>query len=343
MRKEGIPDWGGIVTSRESSDHPTVRVQKLDTVLPDEVRSLLIERVRVPKRKGQFFKHAYPYFLIAPTFLILAVILAYPWLVSLHWSFQSFNPILDIRPRFVGFRNYAKIFEDPLFWRSTINSAYLIVPSLVLEFLLGLSIALLLNRRLVFERFIRTAILVPMMMAPALAGLMWRLFVHPDFGLFNYFLTIVGLPKLLWTASPTLAIPTIIIVEVWQNTPFVVLILLAGLQAIPLEQFEAARVDGASAWQTFRLITLPWLTPLIAIALLFRTIFIIRTFDTIMLLFSSIGGVGNSALVFGNYLYFQTYKIWDLGLSSAISYVILIVTGILTIAYTAYLYRELKF
>ncbi len=93
----------------------------------------------------------------------------------------------------------------------------------------------------------------------------------------------------------------------------------------------------------FRYITLPWLTPLIAIALLFRTIFIIRTFDTIMLLFSSIGGVGNSALVFGNYLYFQTYKIWDLGLSSAISYVILLVTGILTIAYTVYLYRELKF
>ncbi len=331
------------MASWKSSDYPTTGAGRTDSVLPAEVHGLPIARQHVPKRKGQFFKHAYPYFLIAPTFLILTAILVYPWLVSLHWSFQSFNPILDIQPRFVGFRNYVKIFDDPLFWRSTINSAYLIVPSLVLEFLLGLGIAVLLNRRLIFERFIRTAILVPMMMAPALAGLMWRLFVHPDFGLFNYFLTIVGLPKLLWTASPTLAIPTIILVEVWQNTPFVVLILLAGLQAIPLEQFEAARVDGATAWQMFRYITLPWLTPLIAIALLFRTIFIIRTFDTIMLLFSSIGGVGNSALVFGNYLYFQTYKIWDLGLSSAISYVILLVTGILTIAYTVYLYRELKF
>ena len=181
-----------------------------------------------------------------------------------------------------------------------------------------------------------------MMMAPALAGLMWRLLVHPDFGLFNYFLTVVGLPKLLWTASPTLAIPTIILVEVWQNTPFVILMLLAGLQAIPLEQYEAAKVDGATPWQAFLHITIPWLKPIIVIALLFRTIFIIRTFDTIMLLFSSIGGVGNSALVFGNYLYYQTYKIWDLGFSSAISYVILFVTGILTITYTVYLYRELK-
>lgn len=293
--------------------------------------------------KKQLAKGVAPYALIAPTLLILSAVLAYPWLVSLYTSFQSYNPVLDLPPRFVGVRNYIKVFEDPLFWRSAANSVYLIVPSLVLEFTLGLGIAVLLNRRLVGERFIRTAMLVPMMMAPALAGLIWRLFVHPEFGLFNYFLTVLGLPKLLWTASPSLAIPTVILVEVWHNTPFVVLILLAGLQAIPLDQFEAARVDGASPHQTFWYITLPWLKPLIVIALLFRTIFIIRTFDVIMLLFSSIGGVGNSALVFGNYLYFQTYKIWDLGLSSAISYVILAITAMLTIAYTRYLYRELKF
>ena len=293
-------------------------------------------------RGSRLARRAYPYVLVAPAVAILVVILGYPWIVSLDTSLRSFNPILDLQPRFVGLRNYVKVFHDPLFARSAFNTLYLIVPSLILEFLLGLGIAVLLNRRLPFERFIRTAILVPMMMAPAVAGLMWRLFVHPDFGLFNYFLWLVGLPKLLWTASPDLAIPTIIMVEVWQNTPFVILILLAGLQAIPLEQFEAARVDGASPWQTFRFITLPWLTPLIIIALLFRTIFIIRTFDTVMLLFSSIGGVGNSALVFGNYLYLQTYKLWDLGLSSAISYVILFVTAILTTAYTVYLYKELK-
>lgn len=313
------------------------------SVLPDEARGWATKDARTLKRPGQRFKHAYPYVLIAPTFLILGAILAYPWLVSLRTSFISLNPILNIQPHFVGFGNYRKVFDDPLFWQSVINTAYLIVPSLLIEFLLGLGIAVLLNRPLVFQRFIRTAILIPMMMAPALAGLMWRLFVHPDFGLINYFLTLVGLPKLLWTASPQLAIPTIILVEVWQNTPFVILILLAGLQAIPLEQYEAAKVDGATPWQTFLHITLPWLKPLIAIALLFRTIFIIRTFDTIMLLFSSIGGVGNSALVLGNYLYMQTYKIWDLGLSSAISYVILIVTGVLTIVYTAYLYRQLRF
>ncbi len=242
----------------------------------------------------------------------------------------------------MGIGNYEKVLADPLFWLAVENTAYLIVPSLVVEFLLGLGIAMLLNRPLKGERFIRTAILIPMMMAPALAGLIWRMFVHPDFGLFNYPLTLLGLPKLAWTASPALAMPTVILVEVWQNTPFVVLILLAGLQSIPLEQYEAARVDGANPWRIFIHITLPWLTPLIVIALLFRTIFIVRTFDTIMLLFSSIGGVGNSALLLGNYLYLRTYKLWDLGLSSAISYVLLVITAVLSIAYMAYLYRQLK-
>jgi multiple sugar transport system permease protein len=312
----------------------TAKLSVADASLPD--------RTPVPRSNARLANRLYPYILITPTFLILTAILAYPWLVSLHTSFQSFNPMLDDQSRFVGLKNYYRIFQDPLFWRSAINSVYLIIPSLLLEFLLGLGVAVLLSRQMVFQRIIRTAILIPMMMAPALAGLMWRLLVHPDFGLFNNFLTVVGLPKLLWTASPTLAIPTIILVEVWQNTPFVILMLLAGLQAIPLEQYEAAKVDGATSWQAFLHITIPWLKPIIVIALLFRTIFIIRTFDTIMLLFSSIGGVGNSALVFGNYLYYQTYKIWDLGFSSAISYVILFVTGILTITYTVYLYRELK-
>jgi multiple sugar transport system permease protein len=329
------------MVSRDPAGDPTSNLSAINVSLSDSARASPTRGWRTAQR-SRLANRLYPYILITPTFLILIVILAYPWLVSLHTSFQSFNPVLDTNTRFVGLRNYVRIFHDPLFWRSTFNTAYLIVPSLILEFLLGLGIASLLNRRMVFQRAVRTAILIPMMMAPALAGLMWRLLVHPDFGLFNYFLTLVGLPKLLWTASPNLAIPTIILVEVWQNTPFVILILLAGLQAIPLEQYEAARVDGATSWQSFLHITLPWLKPLIAIALLFRTIFIIRTFDTIMLLFSSIGGVGNSALVFGNYLYYQTYKIWDLGLSSAISYVILFVTGLLTIVYTAYLYRELK-
>jgi multiple sugar transport system permease protein len=296
----------------------------------------------VRRGRANLSSRALPLILLAPTFAILGLILGYPWLASLKESFYSFNPILDLRPSYVGFGNYVAIFNDPLFWLAVQNTAYLIVPSLILEFFLGLGIAVLLNRPLKGERFIRTAILIPMMMAPALAGLMWRMFVHPDFGLFNYPLTLVGLPKLAWTASPALAMPTVIMVEVWQNTPFVVLILLAGLQSIPLEHFEAARVDGAGPWRTFIHITLPWLMPLIVIALLFRTIFIVRTFDTIMLLFSSIGGVGNSALLLGNYLYLRTYKLWDLGLSSAISYVLLAITAVLSVAYMAYLYRQLK-
>jgi len=285
----------------------------------------------------------YPYFLLLPTLIFLILFLGYPWAISLDASFNFYNPLYGEEVRFVGLGNYFQIAEDPLFWSSLTNTVYLTVPSVLIEFLLGLGIALLISQKLRGERLIRTAVLVPMMMAPALAGLIWRLFLNPELGLLNYILELIGLPRLLWTASPSLSIPSIIIVEVWQNTPFVILVMLAGIQAIPPDQYEVARVDGASSWQVFRCVTIPWLKPLIAIVLMFRTIFVIRTFDTIMLLFSSVGGVGFSAMVLGTYLYYNTYRLWNLGFASAISYIVLIITVALTAVYLRYMYKEIGF
>jgi multiple sugar transport system permease protein len=282
------------------------------------------------------------YLFIAPALIILAVVAGYPWIVAARTSLEAYNPVLGINPHYVGLANYARVFRDPLFWTSSINTILLLVPALGLEMLLGTAIALLLNASPGwFSNLARTAILIPMMMAPSLAGLIWRLFISPDFGLLNYLLSLLSLPPLPWTASPRLSIPIVILVDVWQNTPFVVLILLAGLQSVPVELVEAARVDGTSALQLFWRVLTPCLRPFFVVALLFRSIYIIRTFDVILLLFGSIGGLGNSALLWGNYLYFQTYNVWDLGLSSAISIVMVLATCIWTFAYTRFIYHEL--
>lgn len=267
-----------------------------------------------------------PYLLLAPSVMYLVVMIAYPWLVTLFVSLHRWEPIRSPGITFVGLGNYQQILADPLFARVLSNTLYLTAVSVGAEFLLGLAIALLLNRDFPGKALVRTLVIVPMMMAPAIAALTWKLFVDVEYGLLNYLLSLVGVGKVLWTSSGSLSIPTVAIVEVWQNTPFAALVFLAGLQAIPEEQYEAAVVDGASWWQCFRFITVPWLRPMMLIVVLFRTIFIIRTFETVLLVLSSSGGPGNSAMVLGTYLFQYAFRFWNLGMGSAIAYAILLVT-----------------
>jgi multiple sugar transport system permease protein len=285
----------------------------------------------------------FPYLLLLPGFTVIVTFLLYPWYISFIMSFYTNSPILGISMKPVGLKNYVEVLTDPLFMIAIKNTLFFAVPSLMLEFILGLGIALLYNRELRGSRIFRTILLLPMMMAPVVAALMFRLILHTDYGILNYFLELLGMRKIPWLSAPQYSIPSLIIVEVWNNTPFVAFILLAGLQAIPQSQLEAAKIDGANVFQTFRYITWPWLLPLVVIAMLFRTVFILRTTDFVFILFSSITGVGNSALLLGPYLYYYTYRVWDLGFSSAISYILLIITLAITSIYIRYLYREMKF
>lgn len=272
-----------------------------------------------------------PYFMLGPSVLYLAGIVAYPWLWTLYISFHQWDPVVSDEIRFVGFENYIHIARDPLFEQALAVTLYLTSVSVCAEFLLGLGTALLLNKDFRGRTLVRTLVLIPMMIAPAIAGLVWKLFVNVEYGLINFVLSLFGLPPVLWTASTLMAIPTVAIVEVWQNTAFVTLVLLAGLQAVPQELYEAALVDGASAWQKFRYITLPWLRPLMVIVVLFRTIFVVRTFETVVILLGSSGGPGNSAMVLGIYLFHYAFRFWKLGVGAAISYVILVITILLAI------------
>ncbi|MGB9727965.1 MAG: carbohydrate ABC transporter permease [Nitrososphaeria archaeon] len=244
--------------------------------------------------------------------------------------------------KFIGLDNYIKLVYDTSFHNSLFITFYFIAGAVTLEFFLGIGIALLLDREFKMKRIVTTMILIPMVVSPAFAALSFRQFIHPLLGLFNFLLTSVGLPPQDWMGNPSLSIPVAIMIDVWQNTSFVTLIILAGLQALPIEQVEAALVDGASSWQIFKNIKLPFLKPLMLLALMFRIMFALRVFETIMLTFSETGGPANAAQVLGVYLYWLAFRAWDLGMACALSWFILFLTIILTSTLVIFLYKEIE-
>jgi multiple sugar transport system permease protein len=292
----------------------------------------------VAVKRPSLQQRIYPYIWLLPVLVIMAAVLLYPWIVSFLLSFQSWTPLRPAPPQFVGLDNYARVFTDPTFHTSLVNTAVLVVTTVTVQFLGGFALALMLNTITVGRGILLTMYLLPLMVTPSVVGLSWKLLLHNEWGIFNWALTAVGLPRIGWLSDPAWTMFTIVMVDVWQHLPFGALILLAGLQAIPDEQIEAAKVDGANAWQTFVHIVLPFLAPLILITLLFRLIFALRTFDIIYSLFRS-GGPANAGMVIGVYLYEQLRITWRLGLASAISYILLLLTMALAFTFIVRWYR----
>jgi multiple sugar transport system permease protein len=284
----------------------------------------------------------YPYLYFFPILFFFSFVLIYPWALSFYYSFFQYKPTLTPEVKFIGLGNYIKIVSDPSFYNSLFVTFYFIAGAVTLEFFLGIGIALLLDREFKMKRVITTLILVPMVVSPAFAALSFRQFIHPLLGLFNFSLTSLGLPPQDWMGNPSLSIPVAIMIDVWQNTSFVTLIILAGLQALPVEQVEAALVDGASSWQIFKNIKIPFLKPLMLLALMFRIMFALRVFETVMLTFSETGGPANAAQVLGVYLYWIAFRGWDLGMASALSWLMLFLTIGLTLALVIFLYKEIE-
>jgi multiple sugar transport system permease protein len=274
-----------------------------------------------------------PYVWVVPVFAVLGAVFAYPWGWSLWLSFHTWNVAVDDAPTWVGLKNYVDIVRDRSFWLALQNSVFLIVASVVAQTALGLAYAVLLDSGVRARQLFLTIVMLPFVLAPVMVGLTWKILLQDQFGLLNYYLRRLGLGAPQWLSDPSFTMITIIGLEIWQYTPFVVLILYAGLQAIPGEIRESARVDGASALQMFRFITVPHLMSLILIVVLFRVIFALRTFDVVYTLFKA-GGPGNAGMVLGVYLYEELKVSWELGKASAISYVILILTVLLSASLT---------
>jgi len=233
------------------------------------------------------------------------------------------------------------IFLDSRFISSLKKTGFVVVGSVGIEMLAGIGLALLLNMNLKGKRIFRLFIFLPYMLTPAAVGLIWRIMLHNEWGLINYTLGMINLPKLRWMSDPNLTLPIVILIESWIFTPFVTIVLLAGLQVIPIQQIEAAQIDGATKLDIFRYITIPWLRPLLLLVFVFQLMHSLRVFATIYSLFRS-PGPANAGMVLGIYLY-ETFRMtWDIGLTSAISCILLLLIALSSAYFMLHLYRGIE-
>jgi multiple sugar transport system permease protein len=237
-------------------------------------------------------------------------------------SFNEYSFLLSSAPNFIGLQNFIEIFSDNVFLYSLRVTAFFTLLSVFAEVGLGLELALLLNRQFKGLSIVRTLAIVPMTMSSVAAGYLWRFMYWPRYGLLDTLLSFLGIgPLPVWLSDPGTALLSVILVDIWQWTPFTSLIFLVGLSAIPRERYEAAEIDGASTWQTFRYITLPLMTGVIAVAVLFRITDCIRYFDQVYVL--TRGGPGYETYTTAFYIYrIALVGNFEIGYSSAMSWVL---------------------
>jgi len=277
--------------------------------------------------------------LIVPTVFVLMFWVIYPLLWSLGLSFYEYSIMgtFALKPVFVGLGNYLKVITDPSVWHNFKVTAEFIAIAVSLEFLLGFGIALLLYKEFRGRRIIITLILIPMMLAPIAVGVFYRFIYDSTFGIFTYILSKVGIPGFSWYTYEWV-IPCVALVDVWMWTPFMMLIILAGLTAVPTYLYEAAEIYRASWWMKFRYITLPTIKPLVGIALLFRTMDAFKLFDTLFILTD--GGPGNASEVISLRIYREAFQYFHTGFASALSYILLVIIIVLTNIYLRFLTRR---
>jgi len=251
--------------------------------------------------------------LVAPAVAVLACVALYPLAAALLLSLQRVILVFGER-EFIGLANYRFLLQDARFWSALGNTAYFTLVAVALELLLGLPLALLLNARFRGRGAFRAGVLIPWAIPTVVSAKLWAWLFNADYGLLN---ALVPGPALNWLGSPRLALHAAILVDVWKTTPFVALLLLAGLQGIPLDLLRAARVDGAGAWRAFRSITLPLLRPALSLALLFRALDAFRVFDALYVLTE--GGPANTTETLSLYAYKTLMRSGDFGYGSTLA------------------------
>lgn len=261
--------------------------------------------------------------LLVVPFSILFALTALPLVGAISISLFDWNLADPDGPRFIGLQNYATMLASDGFWNSVWRTIYQVVGTVVGQLIIGMGIALLLARNFRGAGALRSLYLIPMMMTPVVVGLTWRMLFDAERGMINYLLSLVGVPGPNWLGDATFAMPAVIITDWWLSTPFVTVILLAGILSIPNEVYEAARVDGAGPWMIFRWITLPLLKPMILLALLFRLMDAIKRFDSIYVMTG--GGPGNATETLDLHAYFAAFQNLQIGYGAAIAAVILLI------------------
>jgi multiple sugar transport system permease protein len=267
----------------------------------------------------RWFDRQFTRFAVLPTIALMLLIFGIPLLFSLFLSFEGWAPEQALfAGRFAGTANYEDLLTDPQFLKSLSVTLLYTATTVATELACGLGIALLLDIDLPWIGFFRTALVVPMMITPIVAALSWKLLLDPDHGVVNYW---IG-SHIVWLGRPDTALISVMVVNLWQNAPYVAVLLLAGLRSLPSEPVEAASIDGASRLQVFWHITLPLLRPYILVALLLRLIFEFRAFDNIYVMTS--GGPANATMTLSMFTYLASFVRFDLSLGAAASWLMLL-------------------
>ncbi|HLB01998.1 MAG TPA: sugar ABC transporter permease [Nitrospiria bacterium] len=279
------------------------------------------------------------YLLISPALLVLAAIALFPILAAVGLSLQRRLPIFHIAA-FVGLENYRFLMADPRFWNSLGNTVYFTAVSVALELMLGLGIALLLDRPFSGRGWMRAIILIPWAIPTVVTARMWEWLYNVEFGLLNHLLMATGFvtESVNWLGSPFWAIHSAILMDVWKTTPFAAILLMAGMQTIPRELYLAARVDGAGPWAIFWHITLPSLKPLILVVLLFRTLDAFRVFDAIYVLTG--GGPANTTETISVYAYKVLFQTLQFGYGSTLAVMTFACVAFISLIYLKLLGRD---
>lgn len=282
------------------------------------------EKAAAPSPKKEWRPPTYWPFVL-PAVIVVVGIIIFPWVFTIWMSGQEWK--VGQAPRFVGFANYTRMLTDARFIESAIHTVVYTALAVILPLVLGTLAALIFHSRFPGRGLLRAIFVMPMMATPVAIALVWTMMFHPQLGVMNYLLSLVGIPAQLWVFHPATVIPSLVLVETWQWTPLVMLILLGGLAAIPAEPYESAQIDGATPWQMFRHITLPMLAPFMLVAAMIRTIDAVKSFDIIFAMTQ--GGPGTASETINLYLYSVAFVYYDVGYGSAIAIIFfLLVVGL---------------
>ena len=272
---------------------------------------------------------------VAPALILLSLVTVYPVLSVLYLSLHRRLIIFGI-DRFIGFDNYSFLFRDDRFWNALGNTVDFTALSVSLELLLGLGIAMLFNRPFRFKGFVRALVLIPWAVPTVVSARMWEWMYNTDFGILNYLLGV----KINWLGNPFWAMNAAVFMDMWKTTPFVVILLTAGLQVIPRELYQAAEIDGAGSWSVFRRISLPLLMPVVLVVLIFRTLDAFRVFDAVYVLTG--GGPANTTETLSIYAYKVLFQTLQFGYGSTLSVVVFLCVGMISVFYVRVLSKGSK-
>ncbi len=268
------------------------------------------------------------YWFVVPAVVAILAVIVFPWGFTLWMSLFDWK--IGSTPVFAGLSNYAELATNQRFLEAIAHTLWFTALAVIGPLVLGTAAALVFHQKFPLRGFFRGAFILPMMATPVAIALIWTMMFHPQQGVLNYLLSLVGIGPSEWVYSPALAIPCLVLVDIWQWTPLVMLIVLGGLASLPTDPFEAAYLEGATRWQTFRLVTLPLLLPFIMVAGVVRLIDALKTFDTIYVITQ--GGPGTASETINLYLYLQAFSFYQVGKASAVVVVFFVIVVGLSLA-----------